>query len=194
MHHHERGWPTGWPLLTCWPTRQRTMRHAEPVFRLAALVIACSLPVGCSSSTDESVSIKTPSAVSTKASQPRPLSGLVVLDGSVNGCGGEQIAVQVRDDTGVIGSSFANSKVVGFDCTYRFRVDVPRQSCYALLIDSHPVGRYPESALNNEGGVGVITSDSVWGDPEAANPIQKAGLSCPWHQPQPMTQGTRSAG
>lgn len=94
----------------------------------------------------------------------------LLLDGSLNGCGGEQIAVQVRDSTSVIGSTFADSAVEGFDCVSDFEVEVPRKRCYEVVIDRQPVGRYARETLPQDGNVGVITAKSAYGEPESLKP------------------------
>jgi hypothetical protein len=91
--------------------------------------------------------------------------GVVVLDGSVNGCGGEEVLVHVRDATGVVARTVAPSSVEGFDCVHRFAVRTPRMRCYSVSIDRTPVGVYPHDALAPDFDIGYISSDSVWGPP-----------------------------
>lgn len=101
---------------------------------------------------------------------PLTLTGVVVLDGSVNGCGGENILVSVRDGAADAASESVPSALEGVDCVYRFALEVPQLACYNLEISEQPVGRYPRDALRttedpNTLNVGYISSDSVWGDP-----------------------------
>ncbi|GAA5147283.1 hypothetical protein GCM10023340_19460 [Nocardioides marinquilinus] len=105
----------------------------------------------------------------------RPVAGTVLLDGSINGCGGDELAIRVRDDTGVIASVFAKSEVVGFDCIYAFAMDVPVQKCYEVNVEQQPVGRYSEGALGPDGDLGIITSLSAFGDPESLDPPRAYG-------------------
>lgn len=86
------------------------------------------------------------------------LTGTVLLAGVTNGCGGEQIAVQVRAGTGVMGSQFAESNLDDRGCFFDFAVPVPDMPCYELSIDGQTVGWYPSSMLD----VGVIPSDAVY--------------------------------
>jgi hypothetical protein len=101
--------------------------------------------------------------------------GVVVLDGAVNGCGGEEILVQVRDATGVVGREVVPSDLEGFDCLYRFAVASPKMDCYYLHVDGNPVGSYRHDTLAPDFIVGYIGPESVWGDPESgegASPYQ----------------------
>ena len=111
----------------------------------------------------------TPTAAPTASptAEGNVLRGTMVLDGATEGCGGEQIAVQVRDATGVVGSQLVDSNNEGFDCIFTFTVKVPVLDCYNLVIDGQPVGRYPAGSLKaNSGIVGIIDSASVYGSPE----------------------------
>ncbi len=65
----------------------------------------------------------------------------------------------------MVGSELVDSRLEGADCVFHFHVAVPTLSCYELLVDGQPVGRYPASALGRDGYVGIITSDNVFGDP-----------------------------
>ena len=95
----------------------------------------------------------------------RPLKGIFVLDGAGgNGCAGDQIAVQVRDDTGVVAAAFADSRIEGADCVYRFSVPIPPLDCHRLVIAGTHVGSYPDSALRPDYDVGYIDSESAYGD------------------------------
>ena len=106
----------------------------RPVHR-AILAIGLLLLAGCSgtklppaaTATTQSpfASMSPTGSTSSTTDQGLKLHGTVLLDGSVNGCGGEQVTVQVRDDTGVVGSQLVDSELKGFDCTFPFEVESP---------------------------------------------------------------------
>lgn len=151
--------------------------HQDVRMRMLMLaVVVAAVTTSCSSqqptepdieeTVTSSVTVPPSESSSARGRSPSSLSGIVFLDGSVNGCGGEQIAVQVRESGAMVGSQLVDSSLEGFDCVYHFDIDVPALACYELLIESQPVGRYPASALDESGYVGVITSDNVYGDPQ----------------------------
>lgn len=102
------------------------------------------------------------------------LKGVVVMDGTTNGCAGENLLVEVRDGTGNAASESVPSDFAGLDCAFPFAIPVPELDCYRLVISETPVGEYPKSALEqgSSGGVldvGYIDRESVFGDPESGS-------------------------
>jgi hypothetical protein len=132
----------------------------------AGVGVAVALDTGRSTSTSGE------SLANTHPNAGLQLTGLVVQDGAVNGCGGEQIEVQVRDATGVVGRSFADSSLEGADCVFHFAVSSPRLDCYRLVIDGTEVGAYSDSVLSPSYNVGYIVSSTVYGDPSTGAPPQ----------------------
>jgi len=95
------------------------------------------------------------------------LTGSIVLNGSVNGCGGEELRVSIREAPTVVASEISQSRVVGFDCVFPINLPVPRLDCYVLEVDGRFVGAYQRRSLDSSGfNLGVIDSQSVFGDPE----------------------------
>ena len=107
-----------------------------------------------------------PTTATTTSIEGITLKGVVVLDGAVNGCAGEELLVQVREAGGSVGRAIADSALEGADCVFRFGVRVPRLDCYEVVINGTPVGRYPLAALEPDFDVGFILAESVYGDPE----------------------------
>ncbi|TFV91098.1 hypothetical protein [Blastococcus sp. CT_GayMR16] len=87
-----------------------------------------------------------------------------MLDGPTNGCGDEQITVEVgsgapqRPTAAVVGSTFS-----GFDCAFQFDIEVPVLPCYEVAIDGAPIGRYPGNGAPERLDIGLIDSDNVFG-------------------------------
>lgn len=111
------------------------------------------------------------------------LKGAVVMDGTTNGCGGENILVEVREGAGNVVSESIPSDFVGLDCAFPFELEVPELDCYQVVISETVVGEYPRSALESgsESGVldiGYIDSASVFGAPESFEP--EAGSDWPY--------------
>lgn len=100
----------------------------------------------------------------TDASPANTLTGWVVLDGTTNECGDDQITVEVgsgppmRPTAAVVGSTF-----FGFDCAFQFDMEVPVLPCYEVTIDGTPVGRYPGNGALERLDIGLIDSDNVYG-------------------------------
>lgn len=75
------------------------------------------------------------------------LTGTVVVDGTTNGCAGENILVEVRESFGNVVSESIPSDFVGLDCAFPFALEVPRLDCYQLVISETVVDDYPREAL-----------------------------------------------
>lgn len=100
------------------------------------------------------------------------LKGAVVMDGTTNGCGGENVLVEVREGAGNVVSESIPSDFVGLDCAFPFALEVPRLDCYQVVISETIVGEYPREVLESgsEPGtldIGYIDSASVFGEPES---------------------------
>ncbi len=97
------------------------------------------------------------------------LKGAVVMDGTTNGCSGENILVEVREGGGNDVSESVTSDLIGLDCAFPFALEVPRLDCYQLVISDTVVGEYPRAALESgsapgELEIGYIDSASVFGE------------------------------
>lgn len=104
-----------------------------------------------------------------EASTELVLRGAVVMDGTTNGCSGENILVEVREGGGNVVSESVTSDFIGLDCAFPFALEVPRLDCYQLVISETIVGEYPRTALESgsapgELEVGYIDSASVFGE------------------------------
>lgn len=103
------------------------------------------------------------------------LKGAVVMDGTTEGCGGENILVEVREGAGNVVSESIPSDFIGLDCGFPFALEVPRLDCYQVMISETLVGEYPRSALEDARDPGVldigyIDSTSVFGEPDTFQP------------------------
>lgn len=134
--------------------------------RIRALwLLAVPVLAACSGPGDSAVGASSPPPAEVPETVvATTISGWMVLDGTTNGCGDEQITVEVgsgppeRPTAAVVGSTF-----FGFDCAFEFDMEVPVLPCYEVTIDGTPVGRYPGNGAPERIDVGFVDPANVYG-------------------------------